>query len=136
MNWNESKSIEIDQIFAVTYIACRFDEWLNEPILGNYLLETIETWYMLCNSWCAIDTNKNVVVKVTFSGLYHKGFYDIDSNSTIACQSQTKFWGREVQDDRNWPPLSFLSLEYHGGFQTLFSEIIKRGLGPKVFPRQ
>ena len=48
---NQLKSIKIDQVCDVTYIACRFDEYLNEPILENYLLETIETWwYTLCNS--------------------------------------------------------------------------------------
>ena len=31
---------------------------------------------------------------------------------------------------------NFLSVEYHGGSQTPFSKIIKRGLGPKVFPGQ
>ena len=47
---NQLKLIKIDQICDVTYIVCRLDEQLNEPILGNYLLETIETWHMLCNS--------------------------------------------------------------------------------------
>ena len=30
----------------------------------------------------------------------------------------------------------FLPLEQHGCFQTLFGKVIKRGLGPKVFPGQ
>ena len=57
---------------------------------------------MLCSSSCAIGINKNLVVKVTFlcPGPY-KGFYDMGYNSIIACSDQTKFGGREVQDDKN-----------------------------------
>ena len=47
---NQFKSIKIDKICDMTYIACRFDGQLNEPILGNYLLETIESWYTLYNN--------------------------------------------------------------------------------------
>ena len=58
------------------------------------------------------------------------------SNSRIACQNQTKFRGREVQDDRNRTTKMFLPLEYHGWSKTFFSKIINRGLRPKGYPGQ
>ena len=42
--WSQLKSIKVDQICDITYNAGRFDEYLNEPILRNYVLEITETW--------------------------------------------------------------------------------------------
>ena len=56
-----------------------------------------------------METNKKVVVKVTFSGPgSYTGFYDMGRNLTIGCQNETKFWEREVQDDTKWPPIFFV----------------------------
>ena len=51
INQSQSESIKIDQICDVTYIACRFDEQLNEPVLEI----TYQKQLKLCTHYRKVD---------------------------------------------------------------------------------